>query len=306
MPNRRADDGGKYDLLRAHYGTFIALTPAGTTALLIPVSSGAVPVRRATGGVALSFATVDFDVAPPFRSRAAIIECVDETLIETFLILATSIAAGLRADVSRPNPQTVSAALSQWETLLRGRRSLTREEEAGLWGELWTLAQFANINLGVAFWRGPDAEAIDFVGGGIGVECKTSFRRHIHFVSQAQVTRPLGDFSVFLLSLWVTSDPSAGQSVLELVGTIERRLDDRSTFERLLLAYGFSRGDVGEYRLRLRNLEPPLFFPIADVPRVVEADPGVSSIRFVASLDERTAIPQEAGIALLARMESAR
>jgi hypothetical protein len=227
---------------------------------------------------------------------------VNEELGETFTVLASDIAAAVAPAGTKPTPQEVSRALARWEELLRSKRTLTREDEIGLWGELWMLLQLTDPARAVAVWRGPDAEYVDFVGGGVGIECKASFRRLQHFVSQEQVTRPLGDLKVYIQSIWVDQDAIKGRTINDLIVELDSRLGDRREFEEKLLGTGYSRADAHRYRLKLRVLEPPLLFPVESVPRVREFDPGVSHIRFLALLAEDAALPNAEALAITMRL----
>lgn len=285
-------------------GSFLGRGPDDRSVLIVPVTSATPPLDRATGDVVLSFrqqGTFALNTRT-FASAAAIIECADAALGDTFHVLAEDIAKRMRADSMPPTPLRVSQALAQWEQLLRGRRELSRDQEIGLWGELWMLQQLHPTDTGVSTWRGPDAEFVDFVGGGIGIECKTSRRRLEHFVSQQQVTRPLGDLAVYLLSLWVDHDPVEGKTLGDMVAKCDAQLSDRREFEEKLLISGYSRADAVRYRQKLRLLEPPLVFPAASIPRVREADPGISQIRFLVSLDERKAVSYHDALSLLGRL----
>lgn len=201
-----------------------------------------------------------------------------------------------------PTPQTVSRTLARWEELLRGRRQLDRDDELGLWGELWMLLQLPDADRGVAVWRGPLAEFVDFVGAGVGIECKTGKRRLQHFVSQEQLARPLGDLEAYLLTIWVDNDVVAGETLPELVARIDKRLVDGRDFEEKLLTAGYSRGDAHRYTQRLRVLEPPLLFAVSSVPRIRATDPGVSHVRYLATLPEDSALSSTAALSTLMRV----
>jgi len=285
-------------------GSYRARTPDGHSLLLVPVTGVRPPLDRATGDILLRFHEgVRFDVPTgAFEAHAATVECVNQDLEGTFRVLADDLARTLRPVDQRPSPQRVSQELSRWEALLRSKRRLSREEEIGLWGELWFLLNLPNADAAAAVWRGPDAESVDFVGGGIGIECKTSLRRLEHYVSQDQVTRPLGDLSVFVLSLWVDQDATGGETIADLVAKMDARLGDRTEFEAKLLQTGYSRADAHLYKLQLRELEHPLLFSINSVPRVRDADPGVTRIRFVATLDEDTALDPPRALGTIARL----
>jgi hypothetical protein len=307
MPEGQSVVASTYTIIEEIVGSYLANGATRRLALLVPVTDARPPLDRGTGDVILSYRpNVLFDLhGSPFTSNAAIIECANESLSDTFRVLSDDIARAVRADRARPTPHAVSRALARWEELLRAQRSLSREEEVGLWGELWMLLQCPDPDRGVAVWRGPQAEFVDFVGGGVGIECKTSFQRLQHFISQEQLTRPLGDLDVFFLSLWIDQDAIEGKTVNDLISDIDARLTDHSEFEEKLLGTGYSRSDAQRYRLKLRLLERPLLIPSSVIPRVRSADAGVSHIRFLATLAEETALAPDAGLALTMKLCSA-
>jgi hypothetical protein len=237
-----------------------------------------------------------------FEAPAAILTCLDAALIPTFNVLAGDVARRLKANRERPTPGAVSRLCAEWEELLRRRSSLSRDEELGLWGELWLLRRAPNLDAAVAAWRGPAGAPIDFVGGGLGIECKTTLRRLEHHLSQVQVERPLGDVPSYVVSIWVDRDDIKGETINDLVQQVTSLTGYPAGFERALLEAGYSRSDATQYTLRLRPLEAPLWFEMAALPRIRAVDPGVTSVRYVATLDESRALPAEQGLSLLAQL----
>jgi hypothetical protein len=294
----------RFTIDRDLQGSYIALDESGAPCLLVPTTDSRPPLDRATGDVHLTFRPQGaFSIAGrEFTSAAAIVRCENASLARTFGVLAQDLAVSLRAAGECPTPHDVSRALARWEQLLRGRKQLSRDEEVGLWGEIWMLLELHDMSRALAAWRGPDAEYVDFVGGGIGIECKAGMRRLEHWISQEQVTRPLGDLEVYLLSLWVGIDAVGGSSLPDLVASAVAATDDEALLEEKLLAAGYSHADSHRYKLKLRVLEPPMLFSTRHLPRVHTADPGVSHIRFLASLDEGSALPAETLVASLAKL----
>jgi len=272
--------------------------------MVIPTTADRAPLDRATGSVTISFqAKVLFELRKTkFESPAAILTCLNDGLSATFRVLAGEIAIEADAKKTRPAARLVSRLFGSWEELLRRRRSLSHEEEIGLWGELWFLLRAPNLDRAIAVWRGPSGEPIDFVGGGIGVECKTTMRKLEHHFSQNQLERALGDLPIYVLSLWVDRDEVSGQTLNEMIDDAAKVCGDPPALQRLLLQVGYSREDAPLYAHKLRALEAPLWFEQASIPKVRTADPGVSSIRFLASLDESRALSPERGIAILAQL----
>jgi hypothetical protein len=272
--------------------------------MVIPITADPAPLDRTTGSIGLSFQSkVLFELQnTKFEAPAAIITCLNQALATTFRVLASDIAIRADAKTSRAAARLVSRLVASWEELLRRRRSLSHDEEIGLWGELWLLLQVPNIDRAIAVWRGPSGEVIDFVGGGVGVECKTTMRKLEHHFSQNQLDRVLGDVPIYILSLWVDRDEVSGRSLNEMVDEAASNCADPTALEKLLLKAGYSREDAPLYGHKLRALEAPLWFEQASIPRVRIVDPGVSSIRFLATLDESRALSPGRGIALLAQL----
>jgi len=303
--SRRAEAAGRdHNLTEEVNGSFFGTSPSGHLVMVIPTTPERAPLDRATGSIALSFQPdVRFELRKAkFEAPAAILTCLNDALVTTFRVLARDIARQTDVKTTRPTPRLVSRLFGSWEELLRRRRSLSREEEIGLWGELWFLLKAPNLDRAIAVWRGPSGEVIDFVGGGIGVECKTTMRKLEHHFSQTQLERALGDVPIYVLSLWVDRDEVSGRTLNEMVSEAAAAAGDPAPLEKVLLQAGYSREDSPLYSLKLRVLEAPLWFDQGSIPRVRAADAGVSSIRFLASLDESRALPPERGIALLAQL----
>ena len=268
--------------------------------LLVPTSPGRAPLGRDVGGLSISFGdSLRFRMSGrTWDCSAAVLTCLDEALLPTFCALALDVAMRTSTGPTDPTPREVSDAIATWERLLRSRRRLTPEEEAGLWGELWLLSQMTNVDDAIAAWQGPSRAPIDFFFGQTALECKTSGKRLTHHISQSQFGRPAGDASVYFVSLWVGPDP-LGTSLPELVTRINDRVSSPTEFEAKLLDIGYSRLDAALYRERFAVREPPVVFPEAAVPRVRSFDPGISAIRFTAVLDELAALEGAAAARLL-------
>lgn len=285
-------------------GSYFGHDPANHHVLLVPTTGDRGPLDRSTGNLTLTFRpAVVFELqGTRFEAPAAILTCTDRALTPTFNVLAEDIARRTNANLERPAPRLVSRLCAEWEELLRRRVSLSRDEQLGLWGELWLLLRAPSLERAIAAWRGPSGAPIDLVGGGLGIECKTSMRRLEHHLSQAQVERPLGDTPIFIVSIWADRDEIGGQSLNDLVERIAKATGDPAAFERALLEAGYSRSDAAQYTSKLRVMEAPLWFEAAALPRVRAVDPGVSSVRYVATVDEMLALAPERGLSLLAQL----
>jgi hypothetical protein len=273
----------------------LAVSRRGFPSLLVPVPRIRSDSTRLTRGVAVSAAThVEFvRGGERRRSPAAIVECRDPQLLRTFAALVGAVVARLE-DGPPPSWASVSALLSEWESLLARRQLLSGESELGLWGELWCIARSSRAHTMLEAWRGPDGERVDFLLDSVGVEVKAGRRQGVHLVSQAQVDEPLGEVPVVFMSMHVMIEPLRGSSLPELVREVAGQLDDAAIFEEKLANVGYSRDDEGVYSKHYVLLEPPLFYRREDIPRVRVADAGVSDLRYRVELARDVAMSAEA------------
>lgn len=279
---------GSFRLLTPVCGSFLARGPDASAALLVPLRGGALAPGRVSGSLALRYhPSVLFELdAERWEAPCASVECSDDALLPTFCVLALDLAERLTAGGTRPSGADVGQALAEWERLLRRARRLTENEELGLWGELYMLSTMGDLDAAVAAWAGPFGMPVDFFRNGVGVECKTTTQRLCHHVSRSQTAEAGRDAPVYLVSLWVASDPGRGKSVAELAASIGNRVTDPVAFERALLAAGHSPSEEASTYGRFALLERPLWFAEGAVPQVRHVDPGIRSIRYVVELDE--------------------
>jgi hypothetical protein len=227
-----------------------------------------------------------------WKQPAAILECRDPLVLDAFTVLALDVA-GRSSESRSPKWEDVARLVDEWYALLARRRDLSQEDEIGTWGEVWFLSQASDPDRLASGWLGPEGGVSDFVIGGVCAEIKTSRSRLRHFVSQAQVERPMGDLEAYLVSLWVGLDPEQGATLPALVDLLLARASDPAAVLRRLLELGYSPGDRHEYQKPFLLLEPPQWFPVGDVPRVRQADPGVSHLRYMVMMDEHKALASD-------------
>jgi Putative PD-(D/E)XK family member, (DUF4420) len=267
--------------------TFVARGRLGSAALLVPLASADGGVGRSGGGFALRAAPkVAFDhEGRSWHQPAAILDCTDDQVTDTFLVLIADLANRLEANPGEITWPNILAWVEEWQALLGRRALLSPEEQLGLWGELFVISMAAEPDALFAAWCGPEGESTDFLYDGAALEVKVSRRRHVHHVSQSQVTTPRGDLPAYLLSMWVGTEPVRGLSLPEVVNQLLDRLSDSVTFIRQLSRIGYSAQDRNEYSTRFLLLEAPRWYDVQDVPRVRAADAGISQLRYVVTLD---------------------
>lgn len=266
---------------------YLARSRTGAATVLIPLTSEERSIGRRGGGFALSPAS---SVAFNYEGRrwsqpAASLECTDFALTETFLVLALDLVK--RFEVTHPSKRwaTTLEWLEEWQSLLARRPLMTAEQELGLWGELWFMAQSHYVDILLSAWRGPDSDTVDFFVDDVGVELKVSRRPLVHHVSRRQVQTPLGDRQSYVLSVWVAPDPVKGISLAELLDKLVALVADPPLFVKKISMVGCSMQDRDQYATRYVMLEQPRWFRSEDIPRIRVLDDGISDIRYVVTLD---------------------
>lgn len=290
-----AGDAPEYMLGLPIGAGYAGISRAGWAALLVPLPERTSGVARAGGGCVLRPASeVEFSYGGrKWKQPAAILECRDPSVLDAFTVLALDVAGRSSSESRSPKWEDVARLVDEWYALLARRRELSQEDEIGAWGEVWFLSQASDLDRLASGWLGPEGGVSDFVIGGVCAEIKTSRSRLRHFVSQAQVERPMGDLEAYLVSLWVGLDPERGITLPALVDLLLARTNEPAAILRRLLELGYSPGDRHEYQKPLLLLESPQWFPAGDVPCVRQADPGVSHLRYMVMLDENKALASE-------------
>jgi len=288
------DDKSDYRIATPLGTAFLARARTGRVTLLIPLSHGGGAVGRSGGGFTLSAAPqVAFaHSGREWNQASAILECTDDQLADSFLVLVLVLARRMDSASGEVTWPLILMWVEEWQYLLGRKHLLSPEHQLGLWGELWVMSRASKADSLFGAWLGPDQEPVDFFFGAIGLEVKATRRAHVHHVSQTQVTRPRGDFKTYLLSMWVGVDPNQGVSLAEIVDLLLNKVSDPSAFLRRLAAVGYTPHDRAEYSTRFLVLEEPKWFDAEDVPRVREIDQGVSSIRYVVTLDVDNCLEQ--------------
>ncbi|HEX7960811.1 MAG TPA: PD-(D/E)XK motif protein [Terriglobales bacterium] len=257
--------------------------------LLIPVREPRSAVARRTAAIRIfpaqniTFAYHDRE----WTDRAAIIECLDEALLQTFVALAVDLSTRFPANVLRPSWDEVVEVIDEWQRLLARRSKLGPERELGLWGELKFILDSPSPDQVMGHWRGPTGALIDF-DSPLNVEVKTSFFEHEHETPYDQLAA-LTENDGHIVSFWVESDPS-GESLPDLVTRLCLTAPSSLLLMRELLRAGYVTADSDAYITRYRFRGLPLWLRAATVPCVREFDEGVLDVRFRVRLSPEAAM----------------
>lgn len=190
------------------------------------------------------------------------------------------------------------ARLTDWQRLLMRLAPgvMSRENQQGLWGELWTLREVVGpavgFTTGVRAWRGPLGADQDFQLPGAALEVKTSTAHafeHLIISSERQLDVVPG-ISLAVIALALDARPSHGETLSEMVHDSRSIAADAGclhVLEERLALFGYRNEDVHTYsdvgytvrsRLQLRIQD--------DFPRVIPSDLrlGVSEVRYSVSV----------------------
>lgn len=290
MPSRRKD-------------ILLAIDSAKRRHLLIEIPFGEPNelFERASRG--LSILTVDMRVDDGGLRSFVDIVCLEPSGHSALNIIAYEIADALEAGASIFRISLIQNVLAKWRRFWAEMHQglISREQQLGLFGELWFLAYWLSPSIGfsraIRAWRGPLGSRNDFETDLIGVEVKTSSKSDVshHINGLEQLLEPFGG-TLFLMSLAVRDEGSATENLPKIVSYIRENLETEfealSHFESCLYRTGYVDALAKEYaKLKLRVRGGQLYRVIEGFPRLVPASlaqpllPGISSVSYELNLN---------------------
>lgn len=208
------------------------------------------------------------------------VSCNDAAGYEAFDLIGGELAERLATD-RETAPEVVARVLAKWRRFWGQplRHMLSREEQLGLFAELWFLSVWlaprAGAGEAVTRWRGPFGARHDFEWPGRSVEVKatSSTRGPIHCIHGIDQLVPPDDGDLLFFSMRVREEAGATNSLPTVVSTFRQQLagddDALMRFESALVQVGYSVAHEDEYdSLRLRIVEERLFSVRDDFPRI--------------------------------------
>jgi hypothetical protein len=236
---------------------------------------------------------VTFDVdGTNWSAPCAVVECLDEALLPTFVSLASDVATTIGPGAEAVTSDQIIRALASWELLLRSRALLSDEEQLGLWGELFFILGAPSVDGALRAWSPGKRDVLDFVSAGVGVEMKSGAVRLRHSLSYHQIRSGGGALALYFASLWVLPD-AGGRTLVQMVDAVHSVCSELVLLEQKLLNCGFSRANSDVYSRRFSAAGPVVLFSVQDVPHIREFDVGVSSIRYTVELDPARALSED-------------
>src|SRR5262249_35908769 len=152
--------------------------------------------------------------------------CEEQAGHEAFDLVGGEIAARLATGRERA-PEVVARVLAKWRRFWSQLTTpaLSREEQLGLFAELWFLSVWLLPRVGaveaVRRWRGPSAARHDFEWPGHSVEVKatTSTRGRIHRIHGLEQLAPPEQGELLFFSLRLREEGGATNTLPSLVAT---------------------------------------------------------------------------------------
>jgi hypothetical protein len=235
-------------------------------------------------------------------ARQPDIACHDAAGHEAFDLIGGELADRLVSG-RETAPECVVRVLAKWRRFWgqAALQILSREEQLGLFAELWFLSVWmvpgAGADEAVKRWRGPFGSRHDFEWAGRSVEVKatTSTRGRIHRVNGLDQLAPPEQGQLLFFSLRLHEEAGATNTLPLVIAAcrsqMEADADSLNLFERALIQVGYSPAHDEEYaRLHLRIVEEGLFSVRDDFPRLtvmqLEAGipPGVERVEYEINL----------------------
>jgi Putative PD-(D/E)XK family member, (DUF4420) len=212
-------------------------------------------------------------------SRYVDVTCLDPIGKAVFDLIGAEFAEGLARN-NMPPAEVVKRVLKRWRNFwgLVPLHLLSREEQLGLFAELWFLSVWLLPKIGpsaVFAWRGPFRSRHDFElsNNSIEVKATTSSRGRIHRIHGLDQLEPPENGNLSLFSLLVREESGASNNLPAVIESCRQQLlsDDAAmtSFENALLQTGYSPVHSEEYaKLYLRIKAEALFAVRDDFPRL--------------------------------------
>lgn len=245
--------------------------------------------------------TRDLNLSDHTLKRYLDLSCHDAAGNDAFDLIGGELAFALAMGTETP-ARLVARVLAKWRRFWGQvpRSLLSREEQVGLFAELWFLLHWllpaTNAPTATQRWRGPFGARHDFEWSGHSVEVKGStlvrgpvFRIH----GLDQLDPPVGG-TLYLFALQFREEASAQKTLPDLISELrtafENDADAQTRFETTLMQAGYSLLHEADYaQTRWRIVHERLYPVYANFPKLTPAllnggiPPGVSEISY--SLD---------------------
>jgi len=282
MPERRRDFFLGLELPSRNRMLILRTSPASV--------AGQVPVPESRG---LRVRMRDRETDPPTAEVELVL--TDQQHRDIFdLLIEDLVDAAEQPEDERAGVGRFLARLTDWQRLLMrlAPGMLSRENQQGLWGELWTLRDVAGPAVGftaaVRAWRGPLGadQDLQFPGAALEVKTSTAHAFECLVIASERQLDVAQDIALALIALSLDARPDHGETLSEMVRAIRSVAADAGCLQLLeerLALFGYRHEDADSYADIGYTVRSRLQFRVQnDFPRVVSGDlrPGVSEVRY--------------------------
>jgi hypothetical protein len=280
---------------------FCAIDSGGTRHLLVLLKNEEDELHdEISRGVAVD--TLEMVVQGQPSAKYIDIECRENTGYSILDLMGGEIAEGLR-DSKRQAAEIVHNILAKWRRFWGQipQHLMSREEQLGLFAELWYLSKWVIPKQGskaVFSWRGPWKSRNDFEWNDKSVEVKATTNTHgriLRINGIRQLEEPENG-SLYLFSVILREEAGAANNLPSLIENCSELLKDDpdaiSYFEDGLAKAGYSPVHEDDYSsMHLVVLETALFMVNQDFPRITRSSftegplVGIEEIIYVINLN---------------------
>jgi hypothetical protein len=280
---------------------FLAKSAEGAPVFLVSDASEA----TYTPGTALKHLSVQFHATCRVQSPAGAIEgqfaliTCDASVSELYELFVRCVRAAIEQLPTVAKTQNIEACVRSLLNLFRAMNAPGAREIAGLWAELFVIAQAADILAAVKAWHADTFERFDFSWPAGVLEVKaTQGDIRVHEFSLEQLATPPARLG--LVASLLLQPLTHGVGVMELATKIDTALHGENDLRQRLwsniaTALGSEFSEKLDRRFDLNFAERHVkIFLMTDVPAPEQPrDPRVTGIRFRVDLTAVTATPVE-------------
>ena len=280
---------------------FCALDSDGNHHFLIPLNPGE---QELTGVQTRGLNVATRELAIPGQPTSSYLDvgCRDRVGNFIFDVIGGEILAALAAGKQEPS-EIVQHIVARWKRFWGEMplQILSREEQIGLFGELWFLLYWLLPKFGrgvIHAWRGPFGSRHDFEWSSHSVEIKatTNTRGRIHRINGIDQLSPPESGQLFLCSINLNEEAGATHNLLTVIHSCRQHFerDDEllSRFENSLFRIGYSPAHDEEYSKATYRVKECVLFLVKDnFPRLVPdtfagaPPPGIERIDYLINLN---------------------
>lgn len=243
---------------------------------------------------------IDFYFESQFSDEtcALWLRAADPSFNDQFPVIVEDLMNLISDNRSSSVVEMVTARLLYWQKFFsRNIRSLSREDQIGLFGELCLLMELQKrmpkVNV-LDHWQGPLGGSQDFSFPNVSIEVKSTTSnqpRVVKISSEFQLQTPQQALFLLLMRLEETTG-DAGITLPMLIDQIRELYVDNTIsldlFEELLMDYGYFEILREEYPMQLSLVEMQLFQVTESFPKIVpeDLDLGIEKVTYQLLLNQ--------------------